>query len=708
MPKEYSVDDILNEVLGDKKTEPKPLSEVPKAEEKPKPKMAEQSKYVAHLPEDSAEFNVPVQKHRREHPVIDSTQAPTMVCKPNEKKEEEEKLREFVKKELREASKAEKKPYSIDIPLDDEIEKEPDENEFENYSQAKEMLHRFKSDKAFAAVRAIVTGVCSLVLLILGFWQYFSLSGLDFLPEIDLTSSTYITAVIFIVTLFAGAISYSTVLNGFVSFFKFKANSESLVSMFMLICAVQSGIFLFNNELFLTKGLWVTAPVAVLSLAFCELGKYLKASSDQKNFEIVSNKEISKNVCEEISDNGLVYELTSKMEITEPIISTGHSTNFLSKFVHFTQSETPADKNMRFLAPVVFFGGLMISGLIILIGENVGLVDAFQALCMTLALATPMTSVLCAALPINMANSALRKSNSFISSYDAVESISDTNLVYLDSAELFTSETIHLYVLRTLGDFKIDDCIIDAASITHEAQIPLSNVFLNMVLGDKKLLKKVDSLIYEDDMGLSAWVDGKRVLLGNRELLKTHGIEPPTREFEAKFKVDGREIVYLVNSGDLAAFFVVGYNANEDVFDMVQQLSDNKVGLLIRNCDSNLSVKKLSYIFDIDPEDIALVPKTLQNQCDKYTQNTMTSQAKAVYSGGTANFVKTLLASIKVKTAVSLAAMLQIGSIILGYAIVCFFAFVSGLSQISLPAILAYQAFWLVAISLIPNMTRYK
>ncbi len=705
MPKEYSVDDILNEVLGSKKTEVKEDSEV-KTEEKPKIGSAPQQ-FVAQLPEDSAEFDLPVLKHRRENPVIDSTDAPTVIHKLDPQKEEEEKLREFVKKEIRESAKQEKSNYSIDIPLDNE-EEEEDKFDFENYSQSGEFLKKITSDKVFSGVRTIVAFVCAFLLLLLGFWQYFSVSGLNFLPPLDENLSVYITSMAFIVTMFSSAICYPTVLNGISSFFTFKANSNALVSWLLVFSAVQSGILLFNPNLFLNGTVWLIAPVAVLTLAFNELGKYLKISNDKKNFEILSDKSIDKNVCSLVTDEGLVFELTSKMDITDPVICAGHSTNFACKFMKFINAEMPSDKNMRFLAPIVFFGSIVVALLTVIVDSNATLINAFSAICACLALATPMTSVLCCTLPLIKANSALRRENSFISSTESLEGVSDTNLVYLDSAQLFTSETIHLYVLRTLGDFKIDDCIIDAASITHEAKIPLSNVFLNMVLGDKKLLRKVDSLIYEDDMGLSAWVGGKRVLLGNRELLKTHGIEPPTREFEAKFKVDGREIVYLVNSGDIAAFFVVGYNADEEVLDMVQKLADNKVGLLIRNSDSNLTVKKLSYIFDVDPEDISIVPKTLQNQCDKYTENTMSSPANAVYSNGTKGFVNTLVATIKAKTAVSLASLLQIGSIILGYAIVCFFAFVSGLGQVSLPAILVYQLFWLVAISLVPNLTSYK
>ena len=82
MPKEYSVDDILNEVLGTPKKEPKPVEP------------------------EKEEIVVEVEKHRQENPVIDSTSAPTVIHVMDQKKEEEEKLREFVKNQIKESAKA--------------------------------------------------------------------------------------------------------------------------------------------------------------------------------------------------------------------------------------------------------------------------------------------------------------------------------------------------------------------------------------------------------------------------------------------------------------------------------------------------------------------------------------------------------------------------------------------------------------------------
>ena len=85
----------------------------------------------------------------------------------------------------------------------------------------------------------------------------------------------------------------------------------------------------------------------------------------------------------------------------------------------------------------------------------------------------------------------------------------------------------------------------------------------------------------------------------------------------------------------------------------------------------------------------------------------MTAPAKAAHTGSIFSFVSTILASISARAAVSFATTLQIGSIVLGFALVSFFAFVSGLAQINIVTALVYQLFWLVAIALFPNLRRY-
>ena len=58
---------------------------------------------------------------------------------------------------------------------------------------------------------------------------------------------------------------------------------------------------------------------------------------------------------------------------------------------------------------------------------------------------------------------------------------------------------------------------------------------MKIIQGKMEILKKVENLVYEEGMGLSAWVDGKRVLIGNSALMRHHEIYTPSADYEAKY-----------------------------------------------------------------------------------------------------------------------------------------------------------------------------
>ena len=65
--------------------------------------------------------------------------------------------------------------------------------------------------------------------------------------------------------------------------------------------------------------------------------------------------------------------------------------------------------------------------------------------------------------------------------------------------------------------------------------------------------------MYEDGMGLSAWVDGKRVLIGNSALMRHHEIYTLFCRLRGEIPRWRPELIYLSNSGELTAMFVVSY-----------------------------------------------------------------------------------------------------------------------------------------------------
>ena len=696
MANEYNVDDILAEVLGDRaKKKPAPASFNVTIEEKEEPTPIK-ARPIVEIEEE------PKEKPEGVLHMFDDESA----TRPMNPQEVSNEVKKFVIDELKNSEKSAPLKFPIEVEDDEEEEEEiKDEDvieDFENYSQKQSIFGDIHALKSSLVLRTVVTAVSSVALLVLAVVGLLKIDSLSFINPAN--DPVLFSAVSLILVALSVSVCYPTVMNGISSLFRMRSNSDTLPSILPIFCMAQLvALMIFTPENL--DGIAIFAPVSALALLFNSIGKLMMVSRISNGFEIVSDERVEKYSCEVIEDSKLTYDLTKELDVSAPLVCASRPANFLSDFLKNSYSEDLADSQARTIAPIVAIGSLAVGIVNFVLDGDIFL--AISCACAAIALATPLTSTICCNLPLMNASKKASKSGGVISGMSALDSVGEANCIYFDCADLFTKNTIFLHHFETFGDFKIDDCIVDAVSITKSANIPLSNVFMNIIQDDERLLNQVDSLVYEDEMGLSAWVGSKRVLLGNRELLRTHGIEVPSREFESRFKRDGREIVYLANSGELAAFFVVSYNADPEVAKTLKRLYKSKVSILVKNCDCNITTRKLMYIFDISDDYIEIVPRALNQQCETHCTPVMSAPAKAAHTGSIFSYVSTVLAAIAGKSAVSFATTLQIGSMVLGFALVSFFAFVSGLSQINIVTALVYQLFWLVAISLFPNMRRF-
>ena len=198
-----------------------------------------------------------------------------------------------------------------------------------------------------------------------------------------------------------------------------------------------------------------------------------------------------------------------------------------------------------------------------------------------------------------------------VTGFHSLEQFDSVGAVLAASNDLFPKGSVILHGIKTFSGQRIDDAIVDAASVVCIAGTTLSEVFSQVIEGKKEMLKEVDSIVYEDSMGVSAWVDSKRVLIGNRQLMKNHNIDVPSEDYENKYVVSGREPIYLANSGELTAMFIVSYNPTPEISRAVRSLAKNGVRIVIKTTDPNITAEKLAQLFEVDEQMFRIIPSNL-------------------------------------------------------------------------------------------------
>ena len=229
---------------------------------------------------------------------------------------------------------------------------------------------------------------------------------------------------------------------------------------------------------------------------------------------------------------------------------------------------------------------------------------------------------------------------------------------------------------------------------------------MKIIQGKMEILKKVENLVYEEGMGLSAWVDGKRVLIGNSALMRHHEIYTPSADYEAKYRVGGRELIYLSNSGELTAMFVVSYQPDPQIAQELYELERKGIGLIVRSTDPNLTAEKIAQIYDLPVEMVHVIPAKLHSDFDIMTARKDMAPSGLSFADGAASLFHGVAAAISVKSAIALGTVLQIVGILLGYGIMTVFTLLGAMQNANGLAVVAFQLLWGAGTMLFSNLRK--
>lgn len=560
-----------------------------------------------------------------------------------------------------------------------------------------------------------------LMLVVFAVSTYLALSATN--PMLSLPSfiqpETNLRAFMVANTVIAGIgalICCNTVGGGLISLLKLKADSDALPSMAVIATLAQGVCFIVKPELLnmtfnsiseseysISTAVSIFFPVAMLILLFNLIGKLMIILRIQNNFKMVASDR-SKYSVNMMENKGLLKEWTANLEMEEYLVAYPVKTRFLSKFLEYSYSEDYAESMSAILAPVSILAAIVISLLAYFFNDNVAM--AISTFAAVLCICTPLTSSIAANWPLLRLSNKLTPNGAMVAGYESVSKFADTEGIVVKASDIFLPENVTLHAIKAFDQSKIDSVIVDAASVVCSTKGMLSGVFTKIIGSDKSLLHPVDHIAYEDGMGLSAWVNGKRVLIGNRELMIHHGVEVPSMDYEKRYVKDSKNIIYLSNSGDLSAMFVISYNANGNVMEDLDKLADNGMFLIVETSDPNITAEKIHEAYDFPLEQLQIMPAKTNSQYRSMTEEQSSAPARIGFMGGAKTMIRAILDCMKVKAAISQSVVIQMAALIIGYGIIAVFSLVGDLGMLSFVHVLLYQLFWAILVLIVPNLKK--
>ena len=574
-----------------------------------------------------------------------------------------------------------------------------DFSEYNSIEDRRDVAVDIAQTKLWLVIRTFVT-----LLLSSGLFYLLLAGGMNLpIPElIDPAEHIYLyLGAVAGLTVFVALAGSSPMGGGLISFFKLRANSDSLVALAMLGAVGQSIMALLNPNYVNLASLTLYSGVACLSMLFNAIGKLRMISRIQANFRIISSDKSKKAVL--ISEDDEFSEEYLHGPARRSAVVYSAKCEFLTDFLALSYSDKYDVGINRAVAPVCLLGALVVGALTYLLtGGN--MMSAITALTAILCVAATFSATFVENVPLAKLTKKLAPIGGMVSGNKAVEDFCDISAVVLDERDLFPYEQLKIFGIKDYSGGRVDEVILDAASVLYDVESCFSGLFLQMIGGNKKLLRRVDSAAFEDGLGITAMVDGRQIRLGSRKFMHAAGIELPKPGYEQKYAQLGGLPIFLASGKKLCAQIIVGYKVDEPLAVELDKLAAARKLLIVRTVDANLTADKIWELYGYPVSLIRIMPARQHALYKKMTAPRPSELAEMAYTGRVASMISSLTACAAARSSILSATIVQLLQISLGYALVAMLAFMNSMSTLSIVVLAGYQLFWFIVISIIQKM----
>ncbi|WP_294408984.1 hypothetical protein [uncultured Ruminococcus sp.] len=575
------------------------------------------------------------------------------------------------------------------------------QKEFENFGEAPKILNDILQVKSNLFLRLCVllfTGIFSLLITVANDFELPLIKTFDrsISPSAFLFTNT-------ILGLIALGVSYTVMTAGIKNMINRKPDCDSIAAIGIFVTVITGIINLFEPESVREGYYHVYISAAIMGLVFNTLGKMMIVQRTEKNFRYVAG-EFDRYAVKRVSDENAA-NFAKGTEADPAVMTAMEKTEFVSDFVKHSYSPDISDEFARKVSPIILIAGAVVALLSFIFDKNASAaVDKiFVALAAFSGVVTMCSSVslmLAVNVPMNRGANKFLQYSSVMLGYSAVDEYADANSMLVEAEQLFPKDSVDLVNLKLLSANSLEECILMAASLTCQAGSVLKNAFYRILKGKTEMLYPVESYIYEDGLGLSGWIDNKRVLLGTRKLMENHsidGIPPLTKEQEYG---GDNTVLYLSVSGVVSTMFVVRVQPSISVTKWLQELESEGIVAVIRSVDGFLSEEFISDLFGLESGSVKLLPFRFHNEYEKETEYTDKVSSSMLCSGHFTSFAMLMVGAKRIKSAAYFGVAIQMGAIVLAAVISLASMLLGTFSQITPSVVIAYNLMF-TAVSLL-------
>ena len=486
--------------------------------------------------------------------------------------------------------------------------------------------------------------------------------------------------------IFTSLVSFKNIRSGIKSLFTRNFSTLTAISTAILAELIHI-LYILTSAYFTQKPVYGTfaSPICLAMLIYT-VNRLLHTTRISRGFAYSAKKGIHSEVV--LADDSpiaadLRHASGSRSAKIAYVVRTKHLFNYFSNACR----EDKCSVMMSGIYPVVLIVSLISAAIAAVRGaftDSDPVNVAFSALCAALVTGIPVTGLLSLEVPLSRLSARLRRGGALLTGWNAVDKFGDTDAFAINTTDLFPRGSIRVRKSFAVNDMEIEEITSIAASVLMDSGGALAEVFGELIRDDARLRQRVDSITYETELGITAWVKDKKVLVGNRNMMELHRVLIPggglarLNEFEAMRKNDCFQMLYVAVNNRLMGVYMLEYKAAMSARSALLQFIENGTGIMIYTCDANINIQLIKSVFDIPPRFLSILDNEGSSVYDSVTYRVTRSQEALIATDGS---LKSL--SDAVKAAVVLKDTEGVSMMIQGICFAMGFVFVAGLSCIS-------------------------
>ena len=582
--------------------------------------------------------------------------------------------------------------FSKDESDDNDTVKEENSKPVEDYTgeeDEKSILYELNHNIRKLFMRSLLSGIIAAVVVVLTIVTRIFPSAIC--SAVPFAPAAY-AILLFILMAASLVLNRVAMLSGLSPLVHIKGNSDTAVAVAGAAGMVQIIVSFFClGDL---NGFHVNYYTVIPMLAFFanNVGKLYMVLRVKDNFKFVSSKG-QKYASKIYNNESVAMQMMSGTAADRPIIAYQHKTEFPSNFLKISYAPDPSEDLASKLAPITTIASIIIAVMYGVV--KLSFADALNAFALITAVSVPVATLLSVNAPVRKLCKTLLSYGSMLSGYPSVKQFCDSTAIMIDANELFPAESISLEGIKTFEDYGIDESLLCGIAILKEAQNPIANAFDSVVAETEETLPEVESVLYEDEIGLVGWIKSERILVGSRTLMEKYSVEVPNMEYEEKYTSQGRQVTYLSRAGRLVAMFVTRYTPDAQLKAEMQRAETNGISFLIRTTDYNVTNDLVAKLYDLFYRSIKVLPTGLGNVL-REAEDTVeeTSRSYLITNGKAASLARAVTGCVKIKHNISLSIIIQLIAVIFGLLVASTLSLYAGVQVMGSLEVLIYALFW--------------